>query len=175
MILTGSKIRQAVLANDITISPFSDDNVNPNSYNFTLGDTLLVYKPGILDPKKVNQTFEITIPEEGFIIEPDKVYLGHTLEVMGSNKYVPIIRGRSSTGRLGLFVHITADLIDIGSINQYTLMLHSVQPVKIYPGMKIGQVTFWEVSGDITLYRGKYQGKMGPQASQIHKDFTSEL
>lgn len=91
---------------------------------------------------------------------------------MGSNFYVPIIRGRSSTGRIGIFIHITADLIDIGSVNQWTLQMHAVQPVKIYPQMLIGQVTFWTIQGKIKLYEGKYQGSKGPMASQIHKDFS---
>lgn len=116
-------------------------------------------------------TSVIEIPTEGYILEPEILYLGHTEEMMGSNWYVPIIRGRSSIGRIGLFIHITADLIDIGSINQWTLQLHCVQPIRIYAGMLIGQVTFWHVDGEITLYQGKYQGSRGPMASQIHKDF----
>ena len=90
---------------------------------------------------------------------------------MGSKHCVPIIRGRSSTGRLGLFIHITADIIDIGSINQWTLQMHAVQKIKIYPGMLIGQVTFWVPKGKIILYKGKYQGSRGPMESQIYKDF----
>ena len=113
--------------------------------------------------------------EEGYELSPNKLYLGHTEEVMGSNFYVPIIRGRSSIGRLGLFIHITADLIDIGSINQWTLQMHCVQPVTIYPGMLIGQVTFWRVEGAIIPYNGKYQGSRGPMASQIHLDMQELL
>lgn len=101
--------------------------------------------------------------------------MGHTLEVMGSDHYVPIIRARSSVARLGLFVHVTADLIDIGSHNQWTLQLHAVQPVKVFPNMLIGQVTFWEPLGEIELYKGKYQGLMGPQPSQIYHDFEEEI
>ena len=72
---------------------------------------------------------------------------------------------------MGLFIHITADLIDIGSYNEWTLQLHAVQPVKVYPNMLIGQVTFWKVQGEIKLYNGKYQGSKGPYESQIYKDF----
>ena len=114
----------------------------------------------------------LEIPKTGYTLSPDKIYLGHTIETMGSKRFVPIIRGKSSIGRLGLFIHITADLIDLGSINQWTLMLHAVQKVKVYPGMLIGQVTFWKVDGDIVLYSGKYQGSKGPHESQIFKDFT---
>lgn len=171
MILTGSKILGEIKVGKVVIKPFNSDQLNPNSYNFRLGDTLLVYDEDVLDVKKKNRTKEIKIPREGLVLRPDRVYLGHTEETMGSNFYVPIIRGRSSIGRLGIFINITADLIDIGSINQWTLQIHVVQEVKVYPGMLIGQVTFWEVFGDISLYEGKYQGSIGPKASQIYKDF----
>lgn len=171
MILTGSKIESEVKKGKIIISPFNKSLLNPNSYNFTLGKTIKIYKNYILDPKINNETETLEIPNNGLVLDPRKLYLGHTEEVMGSNYYVPIIRGRSSTGRLGLFIHITADLIDIGSINQWTLMLHAVQKVKIYPSMLIGQVTFWKVMGNIKLYSGKYQGSRGPISSQIYKDF----
>lgn len=172
MILTGSKIIQLVEDGSITIDPFDPAMVTTNSYDFRLGDKIQVYKKRVLDVKSRNEVVEMVIPEDGLILQPNKVYLGHTMEVIGSKQYVPIIRGKSSTGRIGLFVHITADLIDIGSINQYTLMMHAVQPVKVYPGMLIGQVTFWTVDGEIDfLYDGKYQGLKGPQASQIYRDF----
>ncbi len=172
MILTGQKIIEEVERGDIIIEPFALKQVNPNSYNFRLGDTLLAYNEDTLDVKKPPKTITYKIPKEGFVLEPDRLYLGHTREVMGSNKYVPIIRGRSSIGRIGLFINITADLIDIGSVNQWTLQFHAVQPVRVYAGMSIGQVTFWTIKGDVSLYEGKYQGSRGPAASQIYKDFT---
>ncbi len=171
MILSGMKIQEKVFSNEITIDPFFPSQINPNSYNFRLGKTLKVYDDEILDPKKENKTRLIEIPSEGYLLEPTKLYLGHTEEIMGSNLYVPIIRGRSSIGRIGLFIHITADLIDIGSINQWTLQMHCVQPLRVYSGMLIGQVTFWTVEGEIKLYNGKYQGGRGPMSSQIHQDF----
>jgi len=171
MILTGSKIANEVKNGRIVIRPFNESQLNPNSYNFTLGKTIKIYKNYILDPKVDNETEILEIPKAGLVLDPKRLYLGHIEEIMGSNYYVPIIRGRSSTGRLGLFVHITADLIDIGSINQWTLMMHAVQKIRVYPGMLIGQVTFWKVLGDIKLYSGKYQGSRGPASSQIYKDF----
>ncbi|OJH35969.1 dCTP deaminase [Cystobacter ferrugineus] len=171
MILTGPKIQQEVLSGTIRISPFCEEQVNPNSYDFRLGDTLKVYKKHVLDTKKLNETTTLHIPPEGIELRPDTLYLGHTMESVGSDKFVPVLRGKSSTGRIGLFVHITADLIDIGSYGQFTLMLHAVQPVRIYPRMRIGQVTFWTVLGDITLYQGKYQGSNGPRESEVYRDF----
>ncbi len=171
MILSGLKIKEEVQQKKIIIDPFCESQINPNSYNFRLGNQLKIYTNHILDPKKNNETISIDIPPEGYVLQPTTLYLGHTKEVMGSEHYVPIIRGRSSIGRIGLFIHITADLIDIGSINQWTLQMHCVQPVKIFAGMAIGQVTFWQIQGDVTLYKGKYQHSQGPTASKIFHDF----
>ena len=171
MILSGQKIEEKVLDKQIIIDPFNPKQINSNSYDFRLGKILRIYNDYVLDSKKENQTSLIEIPDDGYILDPKYLYLGHTEEVMGSDFYVPIIRGRSSVGRIGLFINITADLIDIGSINQWTLQLHCVHPLRIYPGMLIGQVTFWKVEGSIIPYRGKYQGSRGPVASLIYKDF----
>ncbi len=174
MILTGTEILKQVDLGRIKISPFSEDQINPNSYNFRLGNKLKYYKNYELDTKEKQEVYEIDIPEKGFILTPDKIYLGHTLEIIGSNYYVPLVKGRSSTARLGLFVHVTSDIIDIGSFGQWTLQLHAVQPVKIYPSMLIGQATFWKIFGKVNLYDGKYQGSEGPRESLIYKDFLNE-
>lgn len=171
MILTGTAIKQCVESNEIVIDPFDERNLNPNSYNYHLGDYVYVYKNKVLDSKVKQEVVKIMIPDEGMVLYPDTLYLGYTKEKMGSQKYVPIINGRSSTGRLGLFVHITANLIDIGSINHWTLQMHAVLPIRIYKNMCIGQVTFWKTYGDITLYDGKYKDSTGPMASQIWRDF----
>lgn len=171
MILTGPEIIHQVELNRIKITPFDISQINPNSYNFRLGDRIKYYVSHVLDPKVKQEVEEVQIDQNGYLLEPGKIFLGHTQEIMGSDYYVPIIRGRSSTARLGLFVHVTSDIIDIGSHNQWTLQLYAVQPVKVYPGMLIGQVTFWMVQGDVELYNGKYQGTMGPQESLIYKDF----
>ncbi|MFI6296642.1 dCTP deaminase [Nonomuraea sp. NPDC050790] len=171
MILTGVEIARQHEQGRITIDPFNPCQVNPNSYNFRLGDQLKTYTASVLDVARPNQVRDLFMGDDGLVLEPDRIYLGHTIEVMGSDHYVPIIRARSSIARLGLFVHVTADLIDIGSHNQWTLQLHAVQPVRVYAGLLIGQVTFWRTCGDITLYDGKYQGARGPRASEIHRDF----
>ncbi len=172
MILTGDEIKKRVEKGEIVISPFDESALNPNSYNFRLGDYVYIYKNEIIDSKIKPEVEKIPIPDTGLILEPNKVYLGYIKEKMGSNYFVPILNGRSSTGRIGLFVHITANLIDIGSINNWTLQMHAVQAVKIYKNMLIGQVTFWHTYGDIKLYNGKYKGSTGPEPSQIWRDFT---
>jgi dCTP deaminase len=171
MILTGPKIAAEHAHGRLRIEPFEPKYINPNSYDFRLGDTLLVYKNRELDSATPNETETIVIPDEGLLLQPDVLYLGHSTEMIGSDVYVPILRGKSSTGRMGLFVHITADLIDIGSYGRFTLMLHAVQPLRVYAGMRIGQVTFWSTTGDVQLYEGKYQGSELPMPSQSFRDF----
>ena len=117
-----------------------------------------------------NPSQRVPFPASGLVLRPDRVYLGATLEIMGSEHYVPIIRGKSSLGRLGLFINMTADLIDLGSINRWTLQLQAIQPLRIYPGMLIGQVTFWMPAGPQVLYQGKYQGSMEPRPSESYRD-----
>jgi dCTP deaminase len=170
MILTGRAIADAVSNGDIVISPFDENAIGVNSYDFRLGNRCRTYDGDVLDSSVVNPSSLTVIGDEGMVIVPSRLYLFNTYETMGSNKYVPIIRGRSSVGRLGLFIDITADLIDIGSINQWTLQLHAVSPIKIYPGMKIGQVTFWKPHGEIELYNGKYGSLESPVASMSYRD-----
>lgn len=173
MILSGSKIEKCVKKNTIDIRPFNKSQINPNSYNYRLGDYLKVYDEKVLDSKRKLKTKIIKIPDEGIVLYPDKIYLGFTEEIFGSDKYVPVITGRSSTGRLGLFVQITSDLVDIGFHGQLTLQLHSTHPVRVYKGMEIGQVMFWKICGKINLYEGKYQNSDGPRETEVWRDFKN--
>src|SRR5437868_5562402 len=145
MILTGSAIHEAVKLGDISISPFDPDQLSPNSYDFRLGGRCKVYRNAELDCATENPTDNVPFGDDGLLLQPRRLYLFNTHEEIGSERYVPIIRGRSSVGRLGVFIDITADLIDLGSIGQLTLQLYAVVPVRVYPLMLIGQVTFWQV------------------------------
>jgi dCTP deaminase len=170
VILTGPKIISSTVSGEIVISPFEMDQVNPNSYNVRLGNTLLTYDTDVIDAYKPNPTRRITIGPDGFVLRPGELYLGHTIEEVGSDCYVPLLFGRSSVGRLGLFVEITAPIGDIGFHGQWTLMLSSVRSLRVYPGMKIGQIMFFQSFGDIELYAGKYQRASGPQESRYWRD-----
>lgn len=170
MILTGPQIIASTANSRIVISPFDPDQVNPNSYNVRLGSTLLTYDTDVIDAYEPNPTRATTMSGDGFVLQPDELYLGHTMEEVGSDYYVPLLFGRSSVGRLGLFVEITAPIGDIGFHGQWTLMLSSVRPLRVYPGMKIGQIMFFESFGDIELYSGKYQRASGPQESRYWRD-----
>ena len=173
MILTGSEIMKENLQGRIHIIPFSVENLNPNSYNFRLGNTLKIYKQKILDPKFPLDYEEIIIPEEGYILQPNQLYLGYTIEEMGSDFFVPIMQARSSIGRLGLYIYLNSGLGDIGFKKQWTLELHTIHPLRVYPGMKVGQMLFWKPLGEIQLYCGKYKDSQGPEVSQIWRDFKS--
>lgn len=170
MILTGPETVRERENGRLVLEPFDKECVQPNSYDLSLGPTLVIYTGKILDTRRENPYATVEIPEEGYVLQPDRIYLGSSIEVLGSNHYVPIIRSRSGAARLGLFLHITADLIDIGSIGQTTFQIHAVQPVRVRAGDRLAQVTFWRVQGEITLYDGKYQGSRGPQPSQIYRD-----
>ena len=151
MILTGPAIRSAVRSGDVFVEPFDKANLNPNSYNFHLAGSLLVLGLG----GKPCRT--ILLPPSGYVLKPGKVYLGATLERIGSDRYVTLLLGRSSIGRLGIFLNVTADLGHLGSCSHWTLELTVVQPVRVYPGMKIGQVSFWVTDSKSSHhYRGRY-------------------
>jgi dCTP deaminase len=93
------------------------------------------------------------------------------MEIMGSEHYAPTFAARSSVARLGLFINLSASLGDIGFIGQWTLQLFSIHSLRIYKGMKIGQIMWWQPKGAIELYEGKYQGSKGPQSTLIYKDY----
>jgi dCTP deaminase len=154
VILTGTAIEEENTRGAINITPFDPDLLNPNSYNYRLGEELLVMEAGELDIHSQPTTRRIIIPEEGYVLQPNTIYLGHTYESIGSTEYVPSLIGRSSLGRLGLFLQITADLGHIGTGHKWTLELKVVQPLRVYPGMRIGQVSFWQAEG-VSLLGGK--------------------
>lgn len=171
MILTGPEIMSQVEEGRIVIDPFDESNVNPNSYNFTLGPTLHCYRDFPLDPRRVNECEEIEIGGDGYVLQPGRLYLGHTVERLGSNHFAPTYSARSSVARLGLFINLSASLGDIGFVGQWTLQLVPTHPLKVYAHMRIGQMMFWKPKGEILLYDGKYQASEGPQRSQIYRDF----
>ncbi|MEW2582921.1 dCTP deaminase [Streptomyces virginiae] len=156
MILTGSAIRDAVEAGSITIDPFDPAMLNPNSYNYRLGTTMKVLASRPADPRCEPETAPLVLPAEGYVLEPGVVYLGATVERIGSKDNVTSLIGRSSLGRLGCFLQISADLGQLGAEHCWTLEVTVVQRLKVYPGMKIGQVSFWRPVGDHMPYEGHY-------------------
>jgi dCTP deaminase len=174
MILSGNEIRQQ-LGRNILIDPFDESRLNPNSYNLTLHDELLVYEEVVLDMRKSNRVARVPIPEDGLVLTPNQLYLGRTRERTETHNLVPMIEGRSSIGRLGLFVHVTAGFGDVGFCGYWTLEMFAVQPVKIYPGVSICQIFFHEITGDITEYASdKYQHNHDIQPSLLFRELAGE-
>ncbi len=171
MILSGLEIKKHI-GGDIIIDPFDEKYLNPNSYNLRLHNELLVYEDEVLDMKKPNRTKKIIIPEDGLVLEPGRLYLGRTMEYTKTEKFVPMLEGRSSVGRLGLNIHVTAGFGDVGFSGYWTLEIHCVQPVRIYPGVEICQIYYHTIEGDyIKYYNGKYQNNTGIQPSLMYRDF----
>ena len=172
MILSGKEIKKQVKEGSIAIDPFTDDQINPNSYNLRLHQDLLTYDNDILDMREKNSASPLVIPSEGLLLEPHKLYLGRTVERTSTDKYVPMLEGRSSVGRLGLFIHITAGFGDIGFDGFWTLEIFCVQPIRIYSGLEICQIFYHTIDGDFDLYRSKkYQSNKGVQPTLLYKDF----
>jgi dCTP deaminase len=160
---------------DIIIDPFDENQVNPNSYNLRLHNELLKYDSPILDMKKENSGTKIIIPKEGLLLESNKLFLGRTIEYTETDNFIPMLEGRSSVGRLGLFVHITAGFGDVGFKGYWTLEIFCVQPVKIYPGVEICQIFYHSIDGDYDSYEGgKYQANKDIQTSMLYKDFDKK-
>ena len=175
MILTGDEIHQR-LGTDISIDPFEPEKLNPNSYNLSLHDEVMTYEEVVLDMRKCNRIKRLTIPPEGLTLQPNKLYLGRTAERTETHNLVPMIEGRSSVGRLGLFVHVTAGFGDVGFCGYWTLEMFAIQPVRIYPGVSICQIFYHEVIGDITEYQksGKYQDNHDIQPSLLFRELNPD-
>ena len=141
MILSGKEIEKN-LGNNILIEPYDSKQLNPNSYNLRLFNELMVYDNDKLDMKKENKVHKISIPEEGLLLEPFKLYLGRTIEHTTTNGFIPMLEGRSSIGRLGMFIHVTAGFGDVGFSGYWTLEIFVIQPLMIYPGVEICQIYF---------------------------------
>lgn len=171
MILSGPEIIRKVQTGDIQISPFDENLVNPNSYNLRLHEELLVYTNEQLDMKRENFTEKIHMPRDGFVLQPGRLYLGRTLEYTETHNLVPMLEGRSSIGRLGLFVHITAGFGDVGFKGYWTLEMYTIHPIRIYPGVQICQIFYHTLEGAVREYSsGKYQNNSGIQPSLLYRE-----
>ena len=170
MILSGKEIKKRI-DKDIIINPFDEKQLNPNSYNLKLHDELMVYKTKTLDMKQETKTETKKIPENGILIKPGWLYLGRTHEYTVTKNFVPMIEGRSSIGRLGIFIHATAGFGDVGFEGYWTLEISCIQPVIIYPFVEIAQIYYHTIEGDFDTYKnGKYQNNKGIQPSYLYKE-----
>jgi dCTP deaminase len=179
MILSDAKIREEMTRGRIVIRPFRPDCLGTNSYDVHLGPYLAVYRSGALDAKRPNAVREFRIPPEGFVLVPGQLYLGVTEEYTETHGFVPFLEGKSSVGRLGIDIHSTAGKGDEGFCNYWTLEMSVKVPVRIYGGMPVGQLIYFEISGPVRRsYSKKASAKYRrvsshPTPSRMHLNFPA--
>ena len=187
MIFSDRSIREAIESGSIQIDPFEPSHVQPSSVDLRVGDGFRVFvnhKYSEIDPRSPQEdlTQLVEVGEEAFMLHPGEFVLGSTLErVKLGEDVVARLEGKSSLGRLGLLIHSTAGFIDPGFEGHITLELSNVAtlPIAIYPGMRIGQISFYQMTTPAEFPYGspqlgsKYQGQKGPTASRSHRDFPS--
>jgi dCTP deaminase len=189
VILSDRTLREQLAAGRIVIEPLDESLIQPSSIDVRISNLFRVFRNhtrGVIDVKldMVDLTELIEIPsgsEEPFILHPGEFVLGSTLERIGMpNDLVGRVEGKSSLGRLGLLIHSTAGFIDAGFDGHITLELANVAslPITLYPGMKIGQVSFMQMTTAAERPYGsgasgsKYQGQRGPTPSRYFENFA---
>jgi len=154
MFLSDKDIKQAVAAEEITLSDFDESRVQPASYDILLGNKFLTLKQHsttVIDPaKKILPEYDEVIIEDGeeFVLHPGVSLLGISKDYFGSSKYLIQLSGKSSLARIGLIVHNTAGLINPGHYLNIAFELCNLNsvPIILRPGMEIGQLIFAEIS-----------------------------
>ena len=181
MILSDNEILAALESGEIVIEPYRRESLGTNSYDVHLGRYLATYDQDVLDAKAQNTITTFEIPEEGFLLQPDTLYLGVTLEYTETHAHVPFLEGKSSIGRLGIDIHATAGMGDVGFCNHWTLEISVKMPIRVYAGMPVGQLIYFLTSGDVAVpYNKKESAKYNvrsdrPKESMMWKNFESKL
>ena len=178
MILNDKTIKQYIQEGKLIIDPLEENQIQPSSVDLKLGDEFLIYPDSIevLDVRDKNLSAKldlVKVDDSGFIIQPKHFILATTVEyVKLADNLTAFVEGRSSLGRLGLFIE-NAGWVDAGFEGNITLEFYNAntRPIKIYPNMRICQLVFAEMKGKAEKpYRGKYQGQRGATASRIYMD-----
>jgi len=186
VILSDVTIRQALAEGRIVIDPMMDGAVQPSSVDLRIDRYFRVFRNDttpFIDPKQPQEDLTELVEmqdDNAFILHPGEFVLGSTLErVAVANDLVGRLEGKSSLGRLGLLIHSTAGFVDAGWDGHLTLELSNVAnlPIALYPGMKIGQISFLQMTtaaenpygGNVT--GSKYQGQRGPTPSRYYLNF----
>ena len=175
MILSGQQIESRI-DNDIIIDPYDSKQLNSNSVNLTLHNELMTYEEVVLDMRKANRVRRELIPQDGYVLKPNQLYLARTAERTETHNLVPMIEGRSSVARLGLFINATGGFGDVGFCGYWTLQMFAVQPLRIYPGVPICQIFYHEIVGEFLEYSSdKYQHNRDVQPSLFFKELNPEI
>jgi dCTP deaminase len=189
MILSDRTIREELDAGRIVIDPLDESSIQPSSVDLRLDRLFRVFLNHTMPVIDVKEDLEdltrlVKIDDgEAFILHPGEFVLGSTYEKVSlPDDLVGRIEGKSSLGRLGLLIHSTAGFIDAGFSGHITLELSNVAnlPITLYPGMKIGQVSFLRMTTPADVPYGsarvgsKYQGQRGPTPSRYWENFRDE-
>lgn len=185
MILSDGTLRRLLAEGRLVIEPLTDGQIQPASIDVRLDSTFLAFRrhtTECIDPRALDGDLmePVTVAEgQPFILHPGEFVLGTTLERLTvPDDVVARVEGKSSLGRLGLLIHATAGFVDPGWANgQITLELSNVAPlpIKLWPGMKIGQLSFMQMDSAAQRPYGhpelssKYQGQSGPVASRYRE------
>lgn len=185
MILSDKSIKEKIKTGEISISPFSQDSLQPASYDLHLDSNIMYFNTdgnNIIDVKKPVDDLMVKtqISDSGFVIEPHQLVLANVIEITGvDSKHVGRLEGKSSLARIGLIIHATAGFLDPGNKLRLTLEMVNLSPlpIRIYAGMKIAQIAFEELDtpcekpyGSKSL-NSKYVGDLTVQASKMWKNF----
>ncbi len=153
-----------------------DEKIGENYISVTLGDTLKVYESPVIDAKTQNEYKTIQIPEEGLLLEPNKLYLGRTNEYTKTYNFVPLLSGLIEMAVVGMEIHITAGFGDNGFEGTWTLEIVCANPTIVYPNMLVGKLYYCSLIGDPSIeYRGKYLGQIEPTESRLSQEYTKKL
>ena len=186
MILSDRSIKEKLNTGEISIEPFSEEFLQPASYDLHLDTNILLFdteKHSVIDVKKPidDLMIKITINEkEGFLLKPNQFILANVVEITGvDSRHVGRLEGKSSLARMGLIIHATAGFLDPGNKLRLTLEMVNLSPlpIRIYPGMKIAQLAFEELDKNCerpygsTELNSKYKGDLTVQASKMWKNF----
>lgn len=190
--LVDKTIQEEIQNKNIVITPYNPDYLGTNSYDLTLHNKILVYEfplwkrvlkfIGIdlchVNPKVKNNTKEIIIPETGYTLKKNQLYIASTVEYTETLNHIPKLEGKSSLGRLGLFIHVTAGYGDVGFKGQWTLELYPTESIKVYPNMKICQISYIEASDKPLRDYGqkpdaKYQNQKEATASKYELNYSN--
>lgn len=174
--LSDTAIRAALDRGELKISPLAEHAIGSNSVDLHLAHELLVYEPNVVlctDRECPTRALNID-PDDGTILMPGELYLGATVESTDCGPYLPMLQGTSGAGRLGLTVHITAGVGDIGFQGVWTLEITVVRPVLVFGGEPVAQLLLAEVTGSVAVPYGKkpsanYAGQTGPVPSRLWK------
>jgi dCTP deaminase len=187
VILSDRSLREQIAAGRIVIDPLDESLIQPSSIDVRISNLFRVFRnhtAGVIDVKQdmASLTEHVEVAEDGtaFMLHPGEFVLGSTLErITVPDDLVGRVEGKSSLGRLGLLIHSTAGFVDAGFDGHITLELANVAslPITLYPGMKIGQVSFMRMTTPAERPYGsggrgsKYQGQLGPTPSRYFENF----